>query len=361
MRAKTYLIGFICTVATTIVLLAFGDQRPKIQNLVSETHRQLKDNFKTIKDKLEGGAENNRGGLYVDEKYLVLLGLAGDKQRTYPDDVWSNTTLPVIVSYVSPAAISQAVGLVRNIGHFLPNHTLLLYNIGLSEDQLQTMALYCNSSRCVIVKFDLSVFPPHVSDEHLHAFRPLIIQDAVSRSGAIFYLENDQRLTTSDISPLVQRASSQGVLTWRAAHPVTALTHPRMLRYFTVPSESFFFTHMVEATKLLLYNTAPLRQGVMLPWVKCALNHDCIFPLGAQSVGCRFDKKPNYRYSGCHGNDASALSVLLGLLFNSDTDEYSIQAEATTQSNGYFRRVDSTEAALELSSMQDNSTDSTGL
>lgn len=41
----------------------------------------------------------------------------------------------------------------------------------------------------------------------------------------------------------------------------------------------------------------------------------CIAPFGAQSGGCRFDKKPLYRYSGCHAYDSAALNLALGNAF----------------------------------------------
>lgn len=47
------------------------------------------------------------------------------------------------------------------------------------------------------------------------------------------------------------------------------------------------------------------------------------FP-GAQSGGCKFNKKPQYRYSGCHGYDASAFNIVLGLTFGFDEKKYSI-------------------------------------
>ncbi|CAB0005211.1 unnamed protein product [Nesidiocoris tenuis] len=192
------------------------------------------------------------------------------------------------------------------------------------------LATFCNSSRCIPIKFEPSLFPPHVANEEIHAFRPLIIQDAVRKCGSVLFMENDQRLTTGGINNLVNVASQRGILTWRAPVSVMAMTHPRMLRYLaTTSEESLLFTPMVDSSRLIVYNTAAVSRNILLPWVKCTLKHDCIQPLGAQSVGCRFDKKPVYRYSGCHGHDTSALSVLLGFAFKFDTDSYSIQQEVT--------------------------------
>ena len=47
-----------------------------------------------------------------------------------------------------------------------------------------------------------------------------------------------------------------------------------------------------------------------------------LYHLGAQSQGCRFNKKPQYRYSGCHAYDDSALNVILGLVYNFDETNY---------------------------------------
>lgn len=328
MRAKSYLVGFICIVATTILILTFGDQHPKIQSLVSETHRQLKNNLRNIKDKLDGRAEDRK--LEADDRYLSILGF-GENARLYPEDVWRNSSLPVVVTYVLQGDAELAGGLARNIAHFLPNHTLLVYYFGLPDQEL---ASYCNSSRCVLVKFDLSVFPSHVSDDKIHAFRPLIIQDALSRAGAVLYLDSDQRVVTSRLEPLLEKTRSSSLLTWRTRRPVTALTHPRMFKYFSAKQDPFFFLPMVEVGRLLVFNTGTVHVHIMLPWVKCALTHDCILPIGAQSGGCRFDKKPYYRYSGCHSYDASALNIVLGLHFKFDADQYALWEE-----EGYFKRA----------------------
>ena len=42
----------------------------------------------------------------------------------------------------------------------------------------------------------------------------------------------------------------------------------------------------------------------------------------SKATGCRFDKKPAFRYSGCHAYEVSALNVVLGKMFNFDESKY---------------------------------------
>lgn len=39
------------------------------------------------------------------------------------------------------------------------------------------------------------------------------------------------------------------------------------------------------------------------------------------------NKKPQYRYSGCHDYDASALNVVLGLTFGFDEQKYALDSD----------------------------------
>lgn len=50
--------------------------------------------------------------------------------------------------------------------------------------------------------------------------------------------------------------------------------------------------------------------------------------LGAQSNGCRYNKKPLYRYSGCHSYDVSAFNIVLGLTWNFDETKYSLGGDS---------------------------------
>ncbi|XP_066998338.1 uncharacterized protein [Anabrus simplex] len=391
MRTKSFILFLVCVVVTTVFLIGFGNQRPSIETIVTETHKQL-NNLKTFKEDLYNAQEKR---LVADSKYLKRLGFT-QHPRLYPHSVWKNTTLPVVITYIfvkvstkcSQCAMSagmgwnrpvrlsfilgfdttkvtevldgqeqQAVGFAHNIAHYLPNHTALIYNLGLEHYAYQMLLGHCNSSRCTVVNYDLSVFPSHVEEERLHAFRPLIIQDALWKAGAVLFLECDYRLVTGHIEPLVQAAlvtGGGGVTSWPTKFATTSLTHPKMFDYFCTSPDSFLFLPMVESSRILIYNNFGIHRELMLPWVKCALTRDCVYPIGAQSAGCRFNKKPQYRYSGCHRFDGSALNIALGLHFGFDETRYIYQGQET-----FFRRIGPELAAEELSGLDWNSTDST--
>lgn len=69
-------------------------------------------------------------------------------------------------------------------------------------------------------------------------------------------------------------------------------------------------------------------------------------------MGCRFDKKPQYRYSGCHGQDASALSIVLGLRSGFEESAYAMRARRLR-----WRSVPDAAARAELQALQRNSSE----
>lgn len=63
---------------------------------------------------------------------------------------------------------------------------------------------------------------------------------------------------------------------------------------------------------------------------------------GAQSDGCRFNKKPLFRYSGCHAYDVSAFNIVLGLTWNYDQTKYSLR------NNTKFYYVETIEQSMRI-------------
>lgn len=124
---------------------------------------RFKENLKDVEEKR----------LVTDSKYLALLGLDGQTSTTPISLKPQNVT---VVSLVRPGNEQYIYGFVRNISHFLPNNSIVIYSVGLNEDSLQNIRLACNSTRCNVIHFDLSPFPAHVEDDTLHVYRPLVIQ-----------------------------------------------------------------------------------------------------------------------------------------------------------------------------------------
>ncbi|KAL1500847.1 hypothetical protein ABEB36_006273 [Hypothenemus hampei] len=352
MRTKHFLITFCVFVVISLAFIVFGQQKPEtIHNIVTSTNEQIQYFKVNLRD-----AESKT--LVADERLLELLGFSSSQPRLFPKDVWRNTSLPVVVTYVGEGEESQAVGLIGNVPRVLPNNTILIYNLGLTDYGLKTLQNYCNSSRCQIITWDLYDFPSHVQDKTLHAYRPLVIQDALSHTGSILFMECTRRflpnVTPSAMESLYEkRALKQGVLAFplKTKNPVTSLTHKKMFEYFRTDAENFQFLEMVGAEVLFLVNTPMVHDQIMLPWVQCALTQDCVFPIGAQSAGCKFDKKPSYRYSGCHYYDVSALNIVLGLKFKFISNEYSFRKPVS-----FFMEVPLRRAEEVLREIEQNAT-----
>lgn len=107
--------------------------------------------------------------LVTDSRYLALLGLDGTNTPSKSQNV-------TVVSLIRPGSEQNIYGFVKNVSHFLPNNSIVVYSVGLNEDVLQTVRSVCNSSKCNVVQFDLSFFPAHAEDDRLHVYRPLVIQ-----------------------------------------------------------------------------------------------------------------------------------------------------------------------------------------
>lgn len=222
--------------------------------------------------------------LDIEPKYLELLG--------FNQPVPQNTTrIPfAIVTYVLTGQAPSAILLIQNVAQKLSNETLLLYDLGLSEDDSRSLTTYCNNSKCTVIPYDLTRFPSHVADEHMHAFRPLIIKDALRRCHSILFLENNMRVRGSpnEIRDARRHANVTGVLGWTTRQAVSSRTHPKMFDYFQTNQDSFIFLPMVSLDAVFLIESPTMNEKILLPWIKCTLTLECIHPIGKKTNRIRF-------------------------------------------------------------------------
>lgn len=187
-----------------------------------------------------------------------------------------------IVTYVQEGQAPSAILLSQNIASKFPSEYLLIYDLGLSEEDLRALSAYCNSSRCTVITFDLTVFPSYVSDQRMHAYRPIVIKDALMRSKSILFAENYMRIRGSsrDLIDLQTKVAETGVLGWNTPTAVSTRTHPKMFDYFQTDADDFFFLRMVDLDTVLFMDTVFVTEKILLPWIKCALTLECIDPIG---------------------------------------------------------------------------------
>ena len=148
-----------------------------------------------------------------------------------------------------------------------------------------------------------------------------LFQESLTEYGAIIWSDPSEYFITRNLSISLSVARKYGIAAWLKGKDTTSyLTHPKMFTYFNEIPKNYYFHTAVRPNHLILFNTEKIHNEVMLQWVKCALTEECIKPIGAQEMGCNYPPKPLYRYSGCHKNEMSAFNVILGKVFNYNSD-----------------------------------------
>ncbi|XP_055541237.1 uncharacterized protein LOC129727428 [Wyeomyia smithii] len=319
MRTKHFLLVLFTVIGTSLLLILLGpagQQNDSIKSIVSQTHEQLRN----LKNNLREASEHHPE---MDPKYLAQLGFT---QSIY-NGTRSNFS---VVTYALAGEVASTILYAQNIAAKLPMEQLLIYDLGLLEMDLHALQSFCNSSRCTVITYDVSTLPSYITDENMHAFRPIIIHDALARARTILFTENSVRLRGTDKELAALRSKTEtgsGVMGWTTQQAVTSRTHPKMFDYFDTDADNFLFLPMVSLDFVFFVSTPTVNDKVMLPWVRCMLTPECLHPIGAQSGGCKYNKKPQYRYSGCHGYDTSAFNIILGLTFGFDESKYSTHEE----------------------------------
>lgn len=132
----------------------------------------------------------------------------------------------------------------------------------------------------------------------------------------VFWCHHTMRFNDSDLTTLQAQAEGLGLVAWPAQdYPTSTYTHYGTFRYLGADQSQYHFHRMVEPEMALYCNTYRLHFKLMMPWVHCALDPDCISPYGSEASGCDLSRRPRYTYAGCHRYDTSAFNVVLGQMF----------------------------------------------
>lgn len=258
-----------------LLLLGYASQQSTQQQAAEQKLR-------TDKPALTRGQTQSAG--QREQERAQLEGSQQRNQRKRITTPYNGTKANfTIVTYVQEGQAASAILLAQNIAAKLPSEYLLIYDLGVSEEQLRPLNAYCNNSRCAVISYDLSEFPSFVNDQRTHAYRPIVIKDALRRAKSILFAENYMRIRGGyrELSQLLHsRVNVSGVLGWNTPTAVSSRTHPKMFDFFESDADDFIFLRMVDLDAVFFVDSLFVTEKILLPWLKCALTLECIDPIG---------------------------------------------------------------------------------
>ncbi len=78
---------------------------------------------------------------------------------------------------------------------------------------------------------------------------------------------------------------------------------------------------------MLWYSTKFAKQRLMKWFVWCALERDCMAPIGSQQKCDANSKDTFYVYANCHRQDQSAINIIAATVSNYNIDRYRFDAQ----------------------------------
>ena len=282
-----------------------------------------------ISSRVAGRLSSNSDG----KKDITIAKSSADgeeeKQPTTPDPSISSLTTPskssltveylqerlVYVTAISDSHFKEALLMFGSVEHCLPNTTLIVYDLGLSDKNRQ----YLMKNHHV----ELRLFPfnnyshlPHVKNLFSYAWKPIMVQMLVQEYNVILYLDSSIRMKSCDIKPSLSQLLKFPFfdLAPYISHFIE-FAHEGMLKYLQYPKHRRDVAHInvnLRAGCWIMWVNDIIRKKLIKPWLDCALHKECIAPEGAP---CRMTSIHDGRYIGCHRYDQSALNVIIAREF----------------------------------------------
>lgn len=267
-------------------------------------------------------AETLRGNLDVISKYprgnanLYFHHINGNLSQ--PKTMI--TSFPVILSAADKKFYGVIQGLIKTVHlHIFSKYKdvrFIVYDMGLSKEQLQMMNTYC---ACEVRKFPFHLFPPHVQVLNSYAWKPLMIKTVLMEFGWVWWMDGSTRILTDNLDITLQYSKNNSMLFFSnpSYYNPAYHTHVETMKYLGEDACKFRELGETEAG-FNIFRFDLLTNIIVNQWAACALNENCIAPKGSEKMlHCDIRKK---QYGRCHRFDQSVLSIILRRLFHDRND-----------------------------------------
>ncbi|XP_013421926.1 uncharacterized protein LOC106181925 [Lingula anatina] len=181
------------------------------------------------------------------------------------------------------------VNLVGSVHYWESRRNIVVYNLGLSETQIQRVKSWCRT-KLVNFHLDSPRYPEHVSYLKKFAWKSVVLKDAVDRFGKILWIDAgcDVRGPMSKIDDFLKQdghffVQGQDV-------DMTRLTHFNMFRYFNETMSKFKGKYSFAGGISGWVKGSKAYRRILPRWIQCSMDVTCISPLGAGLANHRYDQ-----------------------------------------------------------------------
>ena len=213
---------------------------------------------------------------------------------------------------------------ISTFAKLFPGIRVIFYHLGLTRSQVKFILK--NLPFVQYRMFDFNEYPPHVSTLINYAWKPLIIQEILGEFDGAMWFDSLIKFKGNNTHEVLQRltfgSSEVGIYVLQVGitgHSIIAATHPGMMEYVPIKTNDAV-KDMFEANSMIVINTPEVQKHIMKWLVTCALEEDCIAPVGAK-LYCGFNF-PKDKFGGCHRYDQSLVNILVSSVYSSDRNRY---------------------------------------
>jgi hypothetical protein len=178
--------------------------------------------------------------------------------------------------------------LLASIRANCPDVDVIVYDLGLTQAQIQATATQCKQIR----KFEFGRYPPHVNiavNRGEYAWKPILIHEVLREVGGLVLWLDAGNLVLCDLNAVWRLLEREAVVTPTSSGTVRKWTHPETLDYLNVPSDDL---EKPNRNGAIVGFNGQLACGHELcaEWKECALQPACIAPPGSSRQNHRQDQ-----------------------------------------------------------------------
>ncbi|CAH1774564.1 unnamed protein product [Owenia fusiformis] len=222
----------------------------------------------------------------------------------------------VFVTASSRNHFNESLELIGGIQTYYPDRDIYYYDIGLEDENVAKIKTMC---RVKYRQFDFEAYPPHVSIIKTYAFKPLIIKEMMTEHRVgVFWVDSSIRFKTGETETLWEKMKNgNGLVLFinTFINKISAVTHPDMYEFLPADEQEMRGRTTYGCGALLIYNTKFAYEHFFQWFLLCALNAQCIAPVGSR-IKCDEESKDRSAYRNCHRFDQSALNILISNMYN---------------------------------------------